>query len=47
MVGARLDECVFIDDRQDFINGAQSVGMKTILYKDFEEFKTQLEELLV
>lgn len=43
MIGVRLDECVFVDDRQDYIDGAQAVGMKTVLYKDFISFKSELE----
>lgn len=46
-LGVRLDECVFTDDREDYIEGAQAVGMKTILYKNFKDFKTQLDEQLV
>jgi FMN phosphatase YigB (HAD superfamily) len=41
-----LDECIFIDDREDYIEGAQGVGMETILYKDFESFKKELSGLL-
>jgi FMN phosphatase YigB (HAD superfamily) len=42
----RLDECVFIDDRQEYIEGAQAVGMQTILYTSFKDFKTKLNKLL-
>ncbi len=42
----RLDECVFTDDRQEYIEGAQSVGMHTILFKDTEQFMRELEGLL-
>jgi FMN phosphatase YigB (HAD superfamily) len=45
-LGVRLDECIFIDDRPEYIEGAQHVGMKTILYKDFDKFKKQLDTLL-
>jgi len=45
-LGVRLDECVFIDDREPYIEGAQHVGMKTILYTDFESFKKELEVIL-
>jgi HAD superfamily hydrolase (TIGR01509 family) len=46
LLGVRLDECVFTDDRQPYIVGAQAVGMQTILYTDFDQFKTDLEKLL-
>ena len=40
------NECVFIDDREKHISGAREVGMKTILYKDFEQMKRELEQIL-
>ncbi|MDQ3064981.1 MAG: HAD-IA family hydrolase [bacterium] len=45
-LGVRLDECVFTDDRPEYIDGATGVGMKTILYKNLEQFKKDLEAIL-
>ena len=45
-LGVRLDECVFTDDRPPYIEGAQAVGMHTILFKSTEQFIADLEELL-
>ncbi len=45
-LGVRLDECLFIDDRQPYITGAIHVGMKTILYTDFKSFRNNLEKIL-
>jgi FMN phosphatase YigB (HAD superfamily) len=45
-LGVRLDECVFTDDRPDYIEGAQAVGMKTILYEDFAGFRSRLQRIL-
>ncbi len=45
-LGVRLDECVFVDDRQPYVEGAGRVGMKAILYKDFENFKQELQKIL-
>lgn len=45
-LGVRLDECVFIDDREPYVEGAQHVGMKTILYTDFESFVAQLKTII-
>jgi len=42
----RLDECIFIDDRIEYIEGAQQVGMKTILYENFDKFKEQLGQVI-
>lgn len=46
-LGVRLDECVMIDDRLEYVEGAVSSGMKGIKYLTFEQMKTELEELLV
>ena len=45
-LGVRLDECVFTDDRQAYVEGAQHVGMQAILFKDTEDFKKKLEQIL-
>ena len=41
----KAEECVFIDDREDFILGAQKVGMKTILYKNYDSLINELKNL--
>ena len=43
-LGIRPEECVFTDDIQKYLKGAESVGMKAILYEDFNSFKAELEE---
>jgi len=45
-LGVRLDECVFTDDREPYCEGAQAVGMKSIVYQDFQQFRAELEQLL-
>jgi FMN phosphatase YigB (HAD superfamily) len=45
-LGVRLDECVFTDDRPEFIEGAIAVGMKAIQYEDLGKFKIDLEAIL-
>lgn len=45
-VGVRLDECVFTDDRPEYLEGARAVGMKTILFDTTEQFIHDLEKLL-
>lgn len=42
-----LQECIFIDDRQPFLDVAARLGMKVILYKDFEDLKKSMKKLLV
>jgi HAD superfamily hydrolase (TIGR01509 family) len=45
-LSVRLDECVFIDDREPYCEGARAVGMQAILYQDLDQFRTELEQLL-
>ena len=45
-LGLPLTECVMVDDREDFCAGAEAVGMSSILYKDFMQYKIDLEALL-
>lgn len=42
----RCDECIFIDDRGIFCEGATSVGMHAIVYTNFAQCKRDLKELL-
>jgi len=45
-LGVRMDECVMIDDRQEYIDGAIGVGMKTILYVSAQQLKRDLSGIL-
>lgn len=45
-LGVRLDECVFLDDREDYCQGASSVGMRAIVYQNFTQAKQELESVL-
>ena len=45
-LGVRLDECIFTDDRQHYCDGAQAVGMRSILYENLFQFRRDLEALL-
>lgn len=40
------DECVFIDDREDNVEGAVKAGMHGIVFKNFEDANQKLESLL-
>jgi len=44
-LGVRLDECIFIDDREDYCTGAKGVGMQAILYRSFSQMKPELDRL--
>lgn len=39
------EECIFIDDKERNITGAESLGMKTILYKNAENLKNELKKI--
>lgn len=45
-LGVRLDECVFLDDREEYCEAARGLGMQAIVYEGFEQAKTELERLL-
>lgn len=45
-LGVRCDECVFIDDRLEYIEGAVAVGMNGILYQNLKQLKEELAKVL-
>lgn len=45
-LGVRPDEAVFTDDLTEYLEGAEKTGMQTILYKNLEDFKRQLDIIL-
>lgn len=45
-LGVEPSECIFTDDIEKYLHGAESVGMMTILYDGFENFISRLEENL-
>ena len=45
-LSVEVSECVFIDDRQPYVDGAKAVGMQAILYQDFPQFKRDLDKIL-
>jgi HAD superfamily hydrolase (TIGR01509 family) len=45
-LGVKPEECIFIDDVLSFCQGAEVVGMNTIWYKNFEQFKEEIEKIL-
>ncbi|HSX45779.1 MAG TPA: HAD family phosphatase [Candidatus Saccharimonadia bacterium] len=45
-LGVQPDECVFVDDNEGHLEPARELGMKTVLFRDSEQAKTELEKLL-
>lgn len=43
--GLKAEECVFVDDRQDNVSGAEKVGINGFVFKnDFEKLKNYIKE---
>jgi len=40
------NDAVFVDDHQEYIDGAVAVGLHTILFTSLEDFKLKLQTLL-
>jgi HAD superfamily hydrolase (TIGR01509 family) len=40
------EEGIFVDDQERHCTGARDAGMRAILYKDFEQMKSELEKML-
>ncbi len=45
-LGVRLDECVFVDDNQDYVEAARAVGMQALKFEDTQSFRRGLSDLL-
>lgn len=41
-LGVRLDECIMIDDQDDYCEGAKRVGMKAIKYESLQQIKQDI-----
>jgi putative hydrolase of the HAD superfamily len=44
--GLKAEECVFIDDREENIQTAKALGMKGIVFRDYEQARAELEREL-
>lgn len=43
-LGVSADECVFVDDQQQYCEGARAVGMEAVLYTDNIQLKDALKK---
>lgn len=43
----KAEECVFIDDRSENVEGARALGFKGIQFKDYEQASGELNQLLL
>ena len=46
-LGSKAGQAVFIDDRQDYIEGAEKAGINTILFENIDQVKDELVKLRV
>lgn len=45
-LGVMVSECIFVDDQERQMTGATQAGGQGVLYKDFAQFKADLQQLL-
>jgi putative hydrolase of the HAD superfamily len=45
-LGLRPEDCVFTDDRPEYCDAARQVGMRTIVFDSFSQFKHDLTEVV-
>lgn len=46
MLYVRLDECVMVDDRQEYVDGARAAGMQAVLYTSLPQVKGTLQQII-
>lgn len=44
-LGVKVEECLFVDDIQEFVDVAKSVGMKAILFKNSGQLKSEMKKM--
>jgi FMN phosphatase YigB (HAD superfamily) len=47
MIGAKPEECLFIDDRRVFLDAAQQAGLQTLLFEDAAQARNALAALAI
>lgn len=45
-LGVAPEECVLVDDIARYCSAAEALGMKAVVYQNFEQFRSELEEVL-
>lgn len=46
IIHAKPEECIFVDDRQENVNAANTIGMKGVLFKDTAQLEKELDDFL-
>ena len=42
-LGLKPEECLFIDDQQSYLDGAEKIGLRTILFKNYSQLVEELK----
>jgi HAD superfamily hydrolase (TIGR01509 family) len=45
-LGVPIESCIFVDDIERYCDAAETLGMRSIWYRDFEQFRHDLAPLL-
>lgn len=45
-LGLKAQECIFIDDREENLPPAQSIGIRTVLFKNIEQAKKEVLDII-
>jgi HAD superfamily hydrolase (TIGR01509 family) len=45
-LGVAPEQCIFVDDRIGYVEGAAALGMKAIKYINFKQMKSEIEKIL-
>ena len=45
-LGVPPEEAVFTDDHEEYLAGAEGLGIKTVKYNDLPTFRAKLEQIL-
>jgi putative hydrolase of the HAD superfamily len=44
-LGSKPEQAIFIDDKQEYVNGANEVGINTVLFQNIDQVKDELNQL--
>ena len=46
LIGLKPEECVYVDNKEDFAKAAENLGMKIIVYTNYEDFMKDIKKLI-
>lgn len=45
-LGKKAEEVIYVDDQEKYLEGAKRIGMHTLIFKDLEGLKTDIEKIV-